>query len=510
MRYIGWKQAGQFIGKAHVSSLHWRTLRREDPKQPLAGIKQSRFAKAAPRLDFAGPSVIASLTMLPDYIAKAVPNPPSNRAPWYVNTAPTYAGIFLWVAFYQSLAVGTIDRASLGICMLALAVAGLLSFLLYYYAPAMLGMKTGFPLYVVGSSTFGTKGGYLMPGLLMGILQVGWFAVGTFFATKFILSGIGSDAQVGSALFTIIAIIWGYTMAYIGAKGIQYVAKVALYLNVISFLMVLIVFAKTVSGTSQHTLTAPADPMAAFTLLIQAVIGFFATAGAAGADFGMNSRNEGDVRAGGFVGIALAILYAGGLPLLSVAGARAMNPNVTSFSYDAVIASVGGLLATSMFLLFAVASIPSACFCALIAGNSFSTMIPGVKRMSSMMVAVTVAIALAATGVAENLIGFFTIVGASFGPICGAMTADYLLSGKRWAGPREGVSVAGYGAWALGFLVGILPFLPVSPAIKSAAQPAVVYSYITGFVAYAILSKMGLEPKPVPERLSGSTQRARA
>jgi cytosine permease len=163
-----------------------------------------------------------------------------------------------------------------------------------------------------------------------------------------------------------------------------------------------------------------------------------------------------------------------------------------------------------MFFLFAIASIPSACFCALIAGNSFSTMIPGVKRMSSMMVAVTVAIALAATGVAENLIGFFTIVGASFGPICGAMTADYILSGKKWAGPREGVSVAGYGAWALGFLVGILPFLPVSPEIKAAAQPAVVYSYITGFVVYAILAKIGLEPKPVTERIAGTTQRARA
>ncbi len=51
---------------------------------------------------------------------------------------------------------------------------------------------------------------------------------------------------------------------------------------------------------------------------------------------------------------------------------------------------------------------------------------------------------------------------------------------------------------ALGFLVGILPFLGVSDEIKSAAQPAVVYSYITGFVVYAILAKMGLEPKPVP------------
>jgi cytosine permease len=35
--------------------------------------------------------------MLPAYLSKAVPNPRSNRAPWYKNTAPTYAGIFLWI-----------------------------------------------------------------------------------------------------------------------------------------------------------------------------------------------------------------------------------------------------------------------------------------------------------------------------------------------------------------------------------------------------------------------------
>ena len=445
--------------------------------------------------------------MLPDYIAKAVPNPPSNRAPWYVNTAPTYAGIFLWVAFYQSLAAGTIDRAGVGVILLALAVAGLLSFALYYYAPAMLGMKTGYPLYVVGSSTFGTAGGYIMPGLLMGVLQIGWFAVGTFFATKFILSGLGMNAEHGTAMFTVIAVIWGYTMAYIGAKGIQYVSRVSLWLNGISALMVLVVFYKTMGGIGQHTVAPDrVDPWGAFALLVQAVIGFFATAGAAGADFGMNSRHERDVRLGGFVGIALAILYAGGLPILSVAGARALNPSITSFSFDAVIGSLGGLLATSMFFLFAIASIPPACFCALIAGNSFSTMIPGVKRISSMMVGVTVAIVLAVTGVAANLIGFFTIVGASFGPICGAMAADYLLSGKRWAGPREGVNIAGYGAWALGFLVGILPFLPVGEDLKRMAQPAVVYSFITGFVVYIVLAKAGLEPRTVEVRQSVSAR----
>lgn len=437
--------------------------------------------------------------MLPDYIAKAVPNPASNRAPWYVNTAPTYAGVFLWVAFYLSLAGIVIDRAGLGLTVLALAVAGLLSYALYYYAPAMFGMKTGYPLYVVGSSTFGTAGGYLMPGLLMGVLQIGWFAVGTFFATKFVLTGLGFDATAGTLTFTVVAVIWGYTMAWIGAKGIQYVARVSLYLNGIAFLMLLVVFIRTAPGLSSYTVDpAKAAPFAAFTLLVQAVIGFFATAGAAGTDFGMNSRNAKDVRMGGLVGIALAILYAGGLPILSVAGARALNPGIQSYTYDAAIGSLGGALASATFLLFAVTSIPSACFCAFIAGNSFSTMIPGVKRISSMMVGVTVAIVLAVTGVAENLIGFFTIVGASFGPICGAMAADYLLSGRKWAGPRAGISAAGYGAWATGFLVGILPFLPVSEELKSMAQPAVVYSFVTGFVVYALLAKMGLEPAPVP------------
>src|SRR6266478_2627542 len=180
--------------------------------------------------------------MLPEYIAKASPNPPQNRGPWYANTAPSYAGVFLWIAFYISMAENTINHASLGLC---------------FYVPAMLGMQTGYPLYVVGSSTFGTLGGYAMPGLLMGLLQIGWFAVGTFFSTKFILSGFHSTAQPGSVPFIVIGIVWGYAMAYIGVMGIQYVAKLSLYLNVIPFLMILLVFAKTAPGIPNYV---PADP----------------------------------------------------------------------------------------------------------------------------------------------------------------------------------------------------------------------------------------------------------
>jgi hypothetical protein len=42
----------------------------------------------------------------------------------------------------------------------------------------------------VGSSTLGIRGGYIMPGLLMGSLQIGWFAVATALSTTFILTGL--------------------------------------------------------------------------------------------------------------------------------------------------------------------------------------------------------------------------------------------------------------------------------------------------------------------------------
>jgi cytosine permease len=449
--------------------------------------------------------------MLPEYITKAVPNPQSKRAPWYVNTAPSYLGTFLWVVFYQQIADGTLSIGGVGVCLAGLAVAGVLSYFLYYYAPAMLGMKTGYNLYVVGSSTFGTSGGYLMPGLLMGLLQIGWFAVNAAVSTSFIMSGLGSKEGPGSVMFTVIAVVWGYAMAYIGVKGIKYVAKVSLYLNLIAFLMVLLVFLKTSGGIANYKVVQP-QPYLAFMLIVQSVIGFFATAGAAGADFGMNNRHEKDVRLGGLIGITAAILYAGGLPLLSVAGAHGMDPNFTGTTYGSVISVIGGFLATAMFFLFAIASIAPACFCAFIAGNSFSTMLPKVPRMASTMVGATIAILLAVTGVAGNLVNVFTIVGASFGPICGAMTADYLLSGKRWAGPRLGINWAGYIAWALGFLVGILPFLPVPQEVKTYAQPVVVYSYIVGFVVYLLLAKAGLEPKtaPLESELAPKTAAARA
>ena len=202
----------------------------------------------------------------------------------------------------------------------------------------MLGMKTGYPLYVVGSSTFGTTGGYLMPGLLMGLLQIGWFAVGTFYSTTYILKGFGKDATPGTLSFGIVAVLWGYIMGYIGVKGIQYVAKVSLFLNLIPALMILVVFFKTAGGIANYVPDpAKSDPWCALMLIIAAVVGFFATAGAAGADFGMNSRDERDVRMGGLVGIC-----PGDPSLLAACRCirsreRTGSGSALTFNFDAVI-----------------------------------------------------------------------------------------------------------------------------------------------------------------------------
>ena len=432
---------------------------------------------------------------LPNYLKLATPNPLEKRAAWYKNTAPTYAGIFLWVVFYMNIAQGTLDQAGLGLSLLGLVAAALICYFLFYLVPGLYGMKTGYPLYVVGSSTYGTMGGFLMPGLLMGLLQFGWLGVNIAVSTSFILQAVGAPAAPGALGFTIIAIVWGLVAVFVGVKGIQYVAKVATFLPIVPLVMILWVCFTNIGSAGHYQAAEGAKPMMGFLGIIGIVVGFFATAGAAGVDFGMGSRNAKDVKMGGLVGIALAIIVAGGLPLIAIAGAHGANPKLDSYVFDAVIREQGGFLAKSMFILFAIASFAPACFSSFIAANSIGTMFPKANKMGMVFVGAIISIVLAATGVALNLVGVFSIIGASFGPICGSMAADYLLSGCKWSGPRQGINWAGYLAWAVGFVVAILPM--VDGKKFSFITPAPVIAFVIGFVLYALLAKAGLQPTAV-------------
>ena len=290
---------------------------------------------------------------LPNYISMAKPNPPENRVPWYKNTAPTYAGIFLWFVFWASIASGGtatpggILSQGVGVAFVGVVAAALLCHLLFYYVPGMFGMKTGLPLYVVGSAQYGTQGGFLMPGFLMGVLQFGWLGVNAYFSSLALAPLFGGSPTAAK----IIAILWAALAAFVGLKGIQYVAKVATFLPLIPLLILLILLGKTAGSIGdfdpQKLVAAGAAAGGAtpvglsfggvIALCITYIVGFFATAGAAGVDFGMSSRDSEDVRMGGLVGIALAIIVAGGASLLIAAGAFALTGQYSLNTADPAI-----------------------------------------------------------------------------------------------------------------------------------------------------------------------------
>ena len=189
---------------------------------------------------------------LPDYIASATPNPPSNRAPWFKNTAPTYAGIFLWFVFWDSMSANGLSSGGLMADLAGILLGGLICHFLFYLVPGLLGMKTGLPLYVVGTSTFGAIGGLLMPGFLMGLLQFGWLGVNTYGSARC----SGQRLQRAVALHTTSCIVWALGAAFVGLKGIQYVAKIATFLPLIPLFVLahgLVLF-----GSSAFSYTPPA------------------------------------------------------------------------------------------------------------------------------------------------------------------------------------------------------------------------------------------------------------
>lgn len=457
-------------------------------------------------------------TSLPNYITSAVPNPPEKRAAWYKNTAPTYAGIFLWFVFWDPVTNGgQALSAGLGVALLGLLLSALACHYLFYLVPGLFGMRTGLPLYIVGTSTFGAQGGFIMPGFLMGVLQFGWLGVNAFFSSMLLYNSFTGASLTPESSYpvpghAVLVVLWAALAAFMGLKGIQYVARVATYLPLLPLLILLILFVRTVSGVGNFDpqslvaagkVTQPLSAGAVIALMLTYVVGFFATAGAAGVDFGLNNRDRKDVQMGGLIGIGLAILVTAGLSLLIVAGAYGQaggDPPQAVTATGLMETVVGPGTAKVFWLLLALAAFPPACFSSFIAANSFKTTLPNVNPFVSVGIGTVVSIILALFGWAGKVVPVFVIIGASFGPICGAMVADYLLNGGRWTGPRAGFNPAGWLAWALGFIVGILPNFDVG------VPAAPVLAFVVGLVVYALASKLGLQTPVVP--LSGALANA--
>ena len=481
------------------------------------------------------------MSQLPDYVASATPNPAGNRAWWLTTTAATYAGIMLWFAFWANLPPGGgieggVLSQGLLFALVSLAIAAFICYACFYHVPGMLGMKTGLPLYIVGTSTYGVQGGYLMPGFLMGVLQFGWLSVngltaGAGFAIlaagRSMCPELGVEVPNPPNVFLLIGIgaVWAAIAAFIGLKGIKYVGMIATYMPIIPVVALLCLLAFTAGGAITFTpsdfhaegatpatmfgldggLGSTIGQFAVLSLILTIVVGFFATAGAAGCDFGSNNKDRTAVIYGGLVGIVLATLFAGGIALIAVAGSYG-GDGVTLNPYHSLREIMGAPIGGFFILMLAIAAFPSACFSSLIAANCFKAMLPKTNPFISCGIGTIVAcILIAVMAIFDfNVSIVFKVVGASFGPVCGAMMADYFLSGKKWAGPRAGINLPGWISWFVGFLVGGLPVLGIGAAIIPCPP---VSAFVVGFALYYILAKAGLEsPKlDMPQRIDLET-----
>ena len=158
-----------------------------------------------------------------------------------------------------------------------------------------------------------------MPGFLMGLLQFGWLGVNTYFSSQALASGLQAQA-----LFYPLCVLWAAGAAFVGLKGIQYVAKVATYLPIIPLSFYSSDWSSSAARASALLTRPPRrrrGHIDGLLGMVGEIVGFFATAGAAGVDFGMNSVDEKDVEKGGWVGIVAAIIVTAGVSVIVVAGA---------------------------------------------------------------------------------------------------------------------------------------------------------------------------------------------
>lgn len=485
------------------------------------------------------------MTNLPSYLAEARPVPMADRAPWSKTIAPVYIGVTLWYLFWSGLSNGGLDSPAPGGVLingffypfLGMAIAAIICHFLFYLTPGLLGMRTGMPLCVVGTSTYGAQGGRFLPGLLMALMQFGWLAVVASTVAAALCTalhiGLGPDGFVSAvpvwpqslfvAAFAVVAMA-------IGLSGMKPLARVATYLPLIPVVVLLFLLAITCTGlggfdwvklfpdtySRERAITDAWGNWQIVGILCTYVVGFFAIAGAAGADVASNARGVEDVHIGGTMGILLPTVLAGEIGMLVVAGAygAAMIPrehmgdfnpvqlmsDIYAFRFGVVW---GGRLTDMTMIALAISALPLGCFSMFVAANNLKTALPGFKPWLPVSVGTAGAIAVAVAGWAVDLTAAFTLAGAAFGPVCGAMMADYLMSGCKWSGPRAGFNPAGWISWIAGFVVGgqavllrsdwvasEMPFLttwdvPVPP----------VAAFVVGFGVYVALSVFRLRTR---------------
>ena len=495
------------------------------------------------------------MASLPKYLTMPAPIPLAARDSWRRNIMPLYLCVALWFVFWQDLVVGGIrENGHPGGTLVGgflppffgIVLGAAICHFLLYMTPAQLGMRTGLPLAVVGSSTYGARGGQFLPGLLVGLLQFGWLAVIAWFVGDVICQrfhwGVGgSDFGENIQQWPRGAIVMLFTLisTFIALRGIRSVVRTAMWLSLIPIAILLILLVLSASGMSGLTFAkltehmprnSPAvNPDSGFmgnwqivSVLCVYVTSYFALFGLCGADVATVCRGNNDVHVGGISGIFMPYVLIGELLMLILAGLYGgdfvrpehrgiYNPIVLMPDlFQARFGNVWGPRCTDIAMIgLALSSFAVASFASMLAINNLWLAIPRVSPAISAGVGAAVAGFLAFTGFASCGREILPIIGAAIAPICGAMTADFLMSGLRWSGPRAGFNPAGWISWLVGFAAGSFNCVvelmlrwhwgtktfPNMPDYQNYIFVPLITAYVIGFCLYVGLSVLGLRTR---------------
>jgi len=487
-----------------------------------------------------------------------IPRPGTEVIPrnWQTGLAPVYIGMFLWFAFFDQIGDRALPLGGLGLSILGAAVAGPLGYLLLFRAPANWGFRARRPLKEIATSTFGIRGAALVPGLLLGVAQILVFAVAVGTAIELTFQGLVQigfvpgqalrPTQIGGAtlkspLYLLTALFWAIASALVSLKFIRWIGYLMQFFPIFPAVMLGGAMLASLGGLRSFV-PSGVDPLSpglvvsiregslqSFLLTFQWVFAFSSMAGVMGADWGFGSIEARDVRIGGWLGMGLAPVFVAILALISIAGYQGSKEGATllepgrlsrseitelsssgqvntgsvppgldapSYTFRAVLNGgfdrrVGGL----MLMTFGLASMAPAVYSSFMFGTQFKELGPAVSRLSWTMLGTCAAWLLIVGGWLNRNEVVFSLLGAAFAPVAGAITADYRRHKGQWTGPRSNANPAGLIAWGLGFAVGLSPLLGRafgSPWL-AALQPAALFAFLASYLTYEILALVRLE-----------------
>lgn len=460
---------------------------------------------------------------------------------------PRYVSLFLSIVFYDQLAPSTLARGGLLPSVAGAAAGGVLAYLLLFLGPAWWGLRTRRTLTELGTRTFGTAGSRLVLGGLVGLIQVGWFAVAVSYAAMLTLRGLelleivplselrprayGSVTLAGGPVWVFAVLAWSLAAAILGPLLIRIVAALMSVYNLFVAAMLggLLVWALGSVPRFPDPGATRADQVGAFWSMLQLVFCYGAAGALGAADWGARSRSGSDVRIGGLVGMGLAPLIVVSLALVTVGGAigRTGEEGGTDPGTEAVLETrggipgrleapgwtyhevvlvrgVGGVAGWALLTGLALALLGPVCYAPALFREALAT---ATRRGSRMMWAVfgaALAWPLAMTGQSLRLPLMFQLLGALTVPIVAVIAADAVRSLWGWRGERVGWNGAGLAGWAVGALVAGLPW--IAPGLVgeglSRPYPGAVLGFAAAFLLSMVLAWLGWE---APEAPAGPT-----